>query len=101
MWPKFPDICFTVEGKSRKKPQPGADSTGDRTQACCVTGNDVTPGPQHSGEKIQITHEDITERTPLRNKLHNFKGFQENPRRKTEYFGLIKGERNTRKERES
>ena len=34
-------------------------------------------------EELQITHEDITERTPLKNKLHNFKGFQENPRRKT------------------
>ena len=34
-------------------------------------------------EELQITHEDITERTPLRNKLHNFKGFQEKPRRKT------------------
>ena len=33
-------------------------------------------------EERQITH-DITERTPLRNKLHNFKGFQEKPRRKT------------------
>ena len=22
MWPKFPDICLTVEGKLRKKPQP-------------------------------------------------------------------------------
>ena len=26
-------------------------------------------------KKLQITHEDIEERTPLRNKLHNFKGF--------------------------
>ena len=34
-------------------------------------------------EDLQITHEDITERTPLRNKLHNSKGFQGNPRRKT------------------
>ena len=34
-------------------------------------------------QELQITHEDITERTPLRNKLHNFKGFQEKPRRKT------------------
>ena len=34
-------------------------------------------------EELQITHEDITERTLLRNKLHNFKGFQEKPRRKT------------------
>ena len=37
-------------------------------------------------EDLQITHEDITERTPLRNKLAtqpNFKGFQEKPRRKT------------------
>ena len=28
-------------------------------------------------EELQITYEDITERTPLRNKLYNFKGFQE------------------------
>ena len=34
-------------------------------------------------EEHQITHEDIKERTPLRNKLHNFKGFQEKPKRKT------------------
>ena len=34
-------------------------------------------------EELQITQEDITERTPLRNKLHNFKGFQEKPRGKT------------------
>ena len=34
-------------------------------------------------EELQITHEDITESTPLRNKLHNFKGFQEEPRRET------------------
>ena len=32
---------------------------------------------------FKYTQEDITERTPLRNKLHNFKGFQEKPRRKT------------------
>ena len=34
-------------------------------------------------EELQITHKDITERTPLRNKLHNFKCFQEKPSRKT------------------
>ena len=28
-------------------------------------------------EELQITHEDITERIPLRNKLHDFKDFQE------------------------
>ena len=28
-------------------------------------------------EELQITQEDITERTPLRYKLHNFEGFQE------------------------
>ena len=33
-------------------------------------------------EELQITHEDIAERTPLRNKLHNFKGLQEKSRRK-------------------
>ena len=26
-------------------------------------------------EELQITHEDFIEHTPLRNKLHNFKGF--------------------------
>ena len=34
-------------------------------------------------EELQITQEDITERIPLRSKFHNFKGFQENPIRKT------------------
>ena len=34
-------------------------------------------------EELQITQEDITERTPLRNNLHHFKGFQEKRRRKT------------------
>ena len=33
--------------------------------------------------ELNVTHEDITERTPLRNKLHNFKCFQEKPKRKT------------------
>ena len=32
-------------------------------------------------EELQITQEDITERTPLRNKLHNFKSFLEKPRK--------------------
>ena len=45
--------------------------------------------------RIQITHEDITEHSPLRNKLHSFKGFQEE---KQELFGVRKGGRNTRKE---
>ena len=30
----------------------------------------------------ETEYEDITERIPLRNKLHNFKGLQEKPRRK-------------------
>ena len=54
------------------------------------TGNDI--------EEIQIAHEDITEPTPLRNKLHNFKGFQEKPRRKQKLFRLRKGDKNTRNE---
>ena len=33
-------------------------------------------------EELKITHENITECTLLRNKLHNFKGFQEKPKRK-------------------
>ena len=36
---------------------------------------------ENDSEELQITHEDIAFRTPLRNKLHNFKGFQEKPRR--------------------
>ena len=34
-------------------------------------------------QELQIKQEDVTERTPLRNNLDNFKGFQEKPRRKT------------------
>ena len=49
-------------------------------------------------EEVQITQEDITERTPLRNKLHNFKGFKKNQEGKQELLGLRKGEKNTRKE---
>ena len=44
-------------------------------------------------EELKITHEDITMRTPLRNTLYKFKGFQE----KQELFGLRKGGINTRK----
>ena len=33
--------------------------------------------------ELQITHEDIAEPNALRNKLHNFKGFQENREKKT------------------
>ena len=32
---------------------------------------------------FKYTHEDITELIPFRIKLHNFKGFQEKPRRIT------------------
>ena len=49
-------------------------------------------------EELQITQEDITERTPLRNKLHNFKGFQETPRRKTGAAWTEEMRENTRKE---
>ena len=34
-------------------------------------------------EELQITHEDVTDRTPLRNKLRNFKGFQKSREKKT------------------
>ena len=34
-------------------------------------------------KELKIKHEDITERTPLRNKLQNFEGFRHKPRRKT------------------
>ena len=53
---------------------------------------------ENDTEELQITYEDITERTPLRNKLHHFKGFQENREEKQELFRLRKGEINTRKE---
>ena len=33
--------------------------------------------------ELKITHEDIIERTALMNKLRNFKGFQQKPRRKS------------------
>ena len=49
-------------------------------------------------EKLQIIHENITECTPLKNKLRNFKGFQEKPKRKTGSVWTRKGEKNTRKE---
>ena len=49
-------------------------------------------------EELQITQEDITERTPLRNKLHNFKGFQEKLRRKTGAVWTEERRKNTRKE---
>ena len=40
-------------------------------------------GTENDIEQLQITHEEITERTPLRIKLHNYKGSQEKHRRKT------------------
>ena len=49
-------------------------------------------------EKLHITHEDITERTPLRNKLHHFKCLQEKSRRKT---GTVWTEGRKEKSRES
>ena len=48
-------------------------------------------------EELHITHEDITEHTPLRNKLHNFKGFQEKLRRKT---GAVRTEERGEKHKE-
>ena len=38
---------------------------------------------QNDIEELQITHKNISERIPLKNKLYNFKGFQEKFRRKT------------------
>ena len=36
MWPKFPNICLTVEEKSQKNLNQEIDSTGDRTEpAAC------------------------------------------------------------------
>ena len=46
-------------------------------------GNTWISEMENDIEELQITHEDITERTPLKNKLHNFKGFQDKQRRKT------------------
>ena len=44
--------------------------------------------------ELEITQEDITERFPLRNNLHNFQGFQENSRKKKqEPSELRKGEK--------
>ena len=54
------------------------------------TGNDI--------EELKITHEDITECTPFRIKLHNFKVFRKNVEEKQELFGLRKEEGKTRKE---
>ena len=46
-------------------------------------------------EELQSTHADITECTPLRNKLYYFKGFQEKREEKQELFELKKRERET------
>ena len=35
---------------------------------------------QNDTEELQITHDDIREHTPLRNKLHSFKGFKRRSR---------------------
>ena len=45
-------------------------------------------------EEHQITHEHITERIPLKNNLHNCKGFQKKHRGIQESFGLREGEIN-------
>ena len=47
------------------------------------TANTWISETENDIEELQITQEDITERSLFRNKLHNFKGFQEKPRRKT------------------
>ena len=60
--------------------------------------NTWTSETENDIAELQVTQEDITERTSLRNKLHNFKGFQENLEGKQELLGLRKGEKNTRKE---
>ena len=41
-------------------------------------------GTENYIEDLQNTHEDVTERIPLRSKLLNFKGFQEKSRKKLE-----------------
>ena len=46
MWPKFPEICLTVEGKPQKNLNQKIDPTGDRTRDCYVRSIDVTPKPQ-------------------------------------------------------
>ena len=46
MWPKFSDICVTVEGNPRKNLNQETEPTGDRTRARCVRSNDVNPRSQ-------------------------------------------------------
>ena len=43
MWPKFPDICLTVEGKPQKNLNQEIDPAGDRTRARCMKSNYVFP----------------------------------------------------------
>ena len=42
MWPKFTNICLTVERKLRKNLNQEIHLTGDQTRAQCVKSNDVT-----------------------------------------------------------
>ena len=51
-------------------------------------------------EELQITHKDITERTPLRNKLRDFKGFQQKPRRKADVWTEERREEHEQRMRE-
>ena len=50
MWPKYSDICLTVEEKPGKTAKQEIDPTGDWTRTRCVRGNDVTL--DHGGDLL-------------------------------------------------
>ena len=54
MWPKFADICLTVEGKPRKKLNQEIDPTEDRTRARCVRVT-MLHLDQSGGQKIKVS----------------------------------------------
>ena len=52
IWPKFPDIRLTVEGKSQKNLNQETDSTRNQTQAHWMSGNDDTSQLQQWSQKV-------------------------------------------------
>ena len=62
MWPKFPNMCLTVEEKQRKNLNQEIDLTGDRTRVRFVRNNDVTPRPQRT---LLLTHLNLIRETRL------------------------------------
>ena len=54
MWHKFPDICLVVE-----KTYQETGLTGDRTQACCVRGNNITPRSQFNWNYEKFLQENV------------------------------------------